>query len=957
MRPRLALLSLSIGLLVAAPASAQEALPDSVVALAAALEGDDPVPLDGAVFHDTLPNGLVLYVRENPEPRDRAELRLVIRVGSVLEEEDERGLAHLVEHMAFNGTERFEKQEIVDYLESIGMRFGPDVNAYTSFDETVYMLTVPTDSAARLETGLDILEEWAKAIAFDPAEVEKEIPVVVEEWRLRRGAGMRTLEEHLPVLLEGSRYAERLPIGQRETIESATDEKLRGFYERWYRPDLAAVIAVGDFDLEPMVEGFRERFGDWETPADAPARESWPVPLHEETRVSVATDPEAQAPDLTIYHKRPVRPMDTAEAYRRELVGRLRDRIIRERFGEIAQRADPPFVFGGSGSAPIVESIDFWVVQGLLKEDDVERGVEAIVREIERVDRHGFLDSELDRARAEAVRGAERLWDERGKTDSSFYAGRYAVHFLHGWPATGPALRLALHRRWIPGIELEEVDALTRSAIAEEARVVVLTAPEKEGVTVPAEDAILARFHAGATGEIAAWVDAAPEGPLVPDPPQPGRIEDERAIEAVGVTVWELSNGATVYLKPTDFKDDEVLLRATSTGGSSLVADSLVVPASTATFVVQQGGLGELDVVALQKALTGKNARVRPILGSLREGLWGFASPRDLETMFQLAWLSAMRPRADPDAFASARSRMEAMFANRVASPEAAWQDTLRVTLANHDPRLVLPGPGMIERMGLDASIEIYRDRFADFDDWTFFLVGAFDPDSVRPLVERWLASLPASERDETWRDVETDPPSGAVEKTVARGIEPKSLTEIVFHGPFEWSPENAHALGSLADYLRIRLREEMREEEGGTYFVRVSANPQRWPDEEMSLSISYGSDPGRAEELESILREEVEEVRAGEVDAEDFEKVRETQRRALETSLRENDWWADRLEDLVFHDLDVAAILDRENRIEGLEPEDIVEAARWIDPGRYVEVRLVPAEEDPAEEAGVPAN
>lgn len=942
------LVLLSILAALPPPAAGQDvAPPDTAVALAASLDGEDPVPLDGRVVHDTLPNGLVLYVRENPRPRDRIELRLVLRAGSVLEEPAERGLAHFVEHMAFNGTARFEKQAIVDYLESIGMRFGPDVNAYTSFDETVYMLTVPTDSVDQLETGLDILEDWAEGIAFDPEEVAREAPVVVEEWRLGRGAGMRTLDEHLPVLFEGSRYAERLPIGTKETIEAATAGDLRAFYERWYRPDLAAVIAVGDIDAAEMVEAIRSRFGDWETPAGAPPRESWPVPLHEETLVSVATDPETQVPSVSIYHKRAPRTSATAEAYRRSIVEGLRERMLARRFQEIAQRPDPPFLGAGSGGGRMVESVDFWVLGAGLKEDDVPRGVEALVEEAERVDRHGFLESELERARVEALRSAESRWDEREKTPSDRWAGAYAERFLHGTPAPGPGLDLALHRRWLPEIGLEEVNDAARAAIAERARVVLLTAPEKEGVAVPDEETLLERFAAGATGEVAAWEDRAPEGPLVADPPEPGRVVEERSIEELGVLVWTLSNGATVWLKPTDFRDDEVLFAGTSSGGTSLVPDSLVVPAALATFAVGEGGVGTLDLVALGKALAGKNADVSPTLGALEEGLRGRASPRDLETMFQLAWLRATAPRRDPDAFASLRERLGAMVANRAASPEQVWRDTLNATLADYGERLVLFDPATIERMDLDASMAIYRDRFADFDDWTFFLVGAFDPDSVRPQVERWLAPLPASEREETWRNVDPDPPPGAVEKAVAKGIEPKSLTEIVFHGPFEWSPENAHVLASLGEYLRIRLREEMREEEGGTYFVRVGTSAARWPEEEMSLSISYGSDPGRAEELEAILRAEVGKVRAGEVDAEDFAKVKETQRRALETDLRENGWWLGRLRTHVIHDLDPRRILDRGERIDALEPGAIAEGARrWIDPDRYVEVRLVPAEE-----------
>lgn len=904
------------------------------------------VPLDPAVVYDTLPNGLVVYVRENPEPDDRAELRLVIKAGSVLEDEDQRGLAHLVEHMAFNGTESFEKQELVDYLESIGMRFGPDVNAYTSFDETVYMLTVPTDSAAQFDTAFRILAEWARRLTFDPEEVAKERPVVVEEWRLGRGAQMRTLDEHLPILFQGSRYADRLPIGQKEILETAPIEVMRRFYDTWYRPDLAAVIAVGDFDAEEVIAKIGEHFADWHGPAEPRPRPSFPVPPHEETLVSVATDPETPVPTVNVYHKRPVQETRTLEAHRRSIIEALRSGILTRRYFELTQRADPPFLGAGTSGGRFVESADVVVFGAGLKESDVAGGIAALVTEAERADRHGFTATELEREKVEILRAVESAYDEREKTHSASYASDYLQHFLYGFPSAGPEIALELHRRFLPEIDLAEVNTATREAITEGSRVVLLTAPEKEGVAVPSEEAVLAAFQQAADSEVAPYEDHVPEGPLVDEPPTPGRIVGEEAIPEIGVTVWDLSNGADVVLKPTDFKDDEVLFHATSPGGSSLAPDSLVVPAETAAAVVEQGGVGDLDVVALQKALAGRQIRLDPFIINLREGLSGQASPKDLAALFELVYLYVTAPREDADAFASLRERFRASLANRAASPEAAFQDTLNLTLADHHPRAVATAPGaaLVDAMDLDASVAFYRDRFADTDDFTFFLIGAFDPDSARPLVERWLASLPATPRDETWRDEGIDPPSGTVEKTVRKGVEPKSLTALVFTGPFEWSLENVNAVGALADYLAIRLREVMREDMGGTYGVGVTGSGQRFPDEEFELRISFGADPARVEELVPVVFAEIEKTRAGEIDAEDFAKVVESRRREHQTNLRENGFWLSRLDTYRIHGIDPREILRIEDRIEALDAQALSDAARrWIDPDRYVRVTLLP--------------
>jgi zinc protease len=938
-----AILAAAAALVLAARPTATPAQ-TPVAAAAAPLEAQ--VPLDPQVVHDTLANGLLLYVRANPEPRDRAELRLVLKAGSVLEDEDQRGLAHLVEHMAFNGTARFEKQALVDYLESIGMRFGPDVNAYTAFDETVYMLTVPTDSAAQFETALRILEDWARHLAFEPAEVEKERPVVIEEWRLGRGAGMRTLDAHLPVLFHGSRYAERLPIGRREVIETAPVEALRRFYDTWYRPDLAAVIAVGDFDAERVAAQLRERFAGWEGPTEPRPRASFPVPSHEETLVSVATDPETTVPSVSVYHKHAPRETGTLAAYRRSIVEALRSAILSRRYFELSQRPEPPFLGAATGGGRFVESADVVIYGAGLKETDVAGGIDALVTEAERAERHGFTPTELEREKKEILRAVEGAYDEREKTHSARYAQEFLQHFLHGFPAPGPAIALELHRRFLPEIALAEVDAATRAAFGEESRVVLLTAPEKAGVEVPSAESVLAAFQRAAQSEVAAYEDRSPAGPLVATPPAPGRIVAERAIPEIGVTIWELSNGAEVVLKATDFKDDEVLFHGASPGGSSLAPDSLVVPASTATWVVEQSGLGELDLVALHKALAGVQVAVSPFIGSLEEGLSGRASPRDLETLFQLVHLYVTAPREDPDAFASLRERMRGQLANRSASPEAAFRDTLSVTIADHHPRAVAttPAPSMVDRMDLEASLAFYRDRFADVDDFDFYLVGAFDPDSVRPMVERWLATLPALPREETWRDDGIDPPATKVERVVRKGIEPKSQTTIVFPGSFEWSLDNVNAIGALGDYLEIRLREELREDLGGTYAVSVAAAGWRWPDPQSELRVSFGADPPRVDELLAIVFGEIGKVWKGEVDAEDFAKVKEAKRREHETNLRENAFWLARLDGYRRHGVDPREVLNIDERIEALAPGAVAAAARrWVDPDRYVRVTLLP--------------
>lgn len=899
--------------------------------------------LDPRVIHDTLPNGLQYYVRENREPRERAELRLVVDAGSVLEEEDQRGLAHLLEHMAFNGTAHFGEQELIDYLESIGMRFGPDVNAFTSFDETVYMLTVPTDSTAVVETAFQILEDWAHQISLDPDALARERPVVVEEWRQGRGAEMRMLDEHLPVIFRDSRYAERLPIGEKEVIEGAAVAAVQRFYEDWYRPGLMAVIAVGDFDAGEMVEKIERHFGGIPV-AEAPRpREVFPVPSHAATLVSVATDPEARITTVTIYNKHPVRETGTFAAYRRSIVEALHDRMLNARFQEIVKRPDAPFIGAFAGQGRFVRSSEVSVLGAAVGDGGATRGIEALLTEAQRAARHGFTPSELERAKAELLRQVESAYLEREKTESQAYAGAYMQHFLEDEPAPGIEAAWPLHQRFVPEITLEEVNRVADEWLTDENRVIVMNAPEKEGLTAPAQEDLLAIVAAVEEAQIEPWQDEVASGPLVDAAPEPGEITATRTFEEIGAVEWTFVNGVRVVARPTDFKADEIVLRAWSPGGTSHVPDSLVVTAAFADGIVREGGVGDMSRIALEKALAGKKVGLWPVVGVLHEGFFGRASPEDLETMLQLVWLYVTSPREDPDAFEAFRRRLRTSVANRSASPEAVFQDTLSLTLTQHHPRTWLPTVENVERLDLDRAHEIYGNRFADAGDFTFFFVGAFDPDTLLPLVRRWLGSLPSTDREETWLDNGVDPPAGVVRKTVRQGIEPKSLTEIVFAGEAPWSPEGRYAMDSLAEYLRIRLREVLREDLGGTYGVRVVGSLQPWPDEEYEVRLRFGADPERIEALVDTLFMEIEALKAGAAE-ETVAKVREGQRRELETNLRENEWWIGQLEDVWIHGLEPGRILEHEARIAALDATAITDAARrWLPTDRFVRVTLVP--------------
>jgi zinc protease len=936
-----------------AAAPSESPAPSTIAAPAAAAF---PVPAGATtVIRGVLPNGLTYYVRRNDEPRDRAELRLVVNTGSVLEDDDQRGLAHFLEHMAFNGTRRFEKHQIVDYLERVGMRFGPDINAYTSFDETVYMLQLPTDSAGVVDTGLQILRDWADGITLDAEEIEKERGVVIEEWRRSRGAGARISDRQFPFLFAGSRYAERLPIGDLETLRTFAPQTLRRFYARWYRPELMAVVAVGEFDPRQMEQRIRQEFGGIPA-APRTERPQTAVPFPDSTRYMVTVDPEVPRAEVSINWMMPAHPDTTPEDLRRAIVDGMFSGLLGDRLQDITLKPDAPFIDVGSYQGGSLRPVQTLVLNAAVAEGGAERGLGALVAEVERAARHGFTAAELEREKAELLRMWEQIYAERAKTSSGAFAGQYADHFLRAGPLRTLEDEYAINRAVIPTVTLAEVNAAARRYAALRDRVVLVSGPERAGLERPREARLAFVADSVARSELAAWTETVSDAPLLARVPAPGRIVQEDSTTEVGVVRWTLSNGARVVLKPTDFKDDEILFAATSPGGLSLLADSAYLYGRTAAAAVQLGGVGGLSLTDLQKRLSGKAASVGPSLGDLSEGMNGYAAPRDVETLFQLVHLYFTQPRRDTTAWEAYLQRGRESLRNRDVTPESAFGDTLTAILTQRHPRTRPFTTATFDSLDVDRSLAIYRQRFADAGDFTFYFVGRFSPDSLRPLVQTYLASLPGTGARETFRDVGIRPPGGVVQQTVRRGVEPKARTVLVFTGPAEFSRQASADMSALGEALEIRLREKLREELGGTYTVGVSGGVARDPYPRYQFSIDFGSAPERVDELVRVVMAEIDTVRAAGVPQDVVDKVREAFRRSRETALRENGWWMGRLMEYDRHGWDVRLITENPVGPE-LSSARIQAAARlYLDPARRVQVSLVPEAGAAPAQTGGPA-
>lgn len=862
------------------PLSAQQALPPP----------ETPLPFDPSVRRGTLDNGMTYYVRQNAKPEDRLELRLVVRAGSAVEADDQQGLAHYLEHMAFNGSTHFEKQELVDFLESIGMGFGSHLNAYTSFDETVYMLQVPTEDMELVDKALLVLDDWAQGITLADDELEKERGVIVEEWRGRRGARQRIMDEQLPVILQGSRYAVRMPIGKREVIDNFEFDRMRDFYTDWYRPDLMSIVAVGTLDADVMEKRIIERFGKIAKASDKPELPVFEVPDHKETLIKIVTDEEATSSSVSVMYKHPGKQMKTVGDFRKSIVESLFFSMVNQRLAELTQQADPPFLGASGYSSGFVSTKSFAGFGAGVKDGAHVAGLEATLKEVERVRRFGFTQSELDRQRVSTLRSLEQSFRERDKVRSRTYATRYIDSATSGDVSVGIEKSKALYEQLLPTISLAEINKHGASLLTEENRVLTAEGPKKDGVTMPTEAELLGVFDTVAKAELTPYEETLADSPLVAELPPAATITKREQRDDVGTHIWELDNGCRIIVKPTNFKADQILFNAFRFGGVSLAVDSNYTSAAYASGVASMGGLGEYSLVDLGKKLTGKVVSVSPYIGSELEGISGSCSPQDLETMFELIVAYRQYPRRDPDVFESFVKRQVAALEHRLARPEAVWSDEIRKILSQDHPRRQPTTPDTIRSIDLDNAMAFYRERFTNPGSTTYVFVGNVDLDKLEAMVTKYLGG--GSKSTDTWRDEGVRKPTGPVEHTTRKGIEPKAQVMLSWWGDFAWGYGNRHAIRSMVSCLNIKLRERIREDLGGTYSISAYVSVEQIPQPTYSINVNFGCNPEEVEKLLVAVQEEIAAIQNEPMDDLTVTKIREQQLRERETSMKENTFW-----------------------------------------------------------------
>lgn len=908
----------------------------------------DLIPTDERLIQGKLSNGIHYYIQPNSKPENRAELRLAINAGSILEDEDQLGLAHFVEHMAFNGTEHFEKSELVDYLESIGTRFGPDLNAFTSFDETVYMLQVRTDSTDLFDKGMLILRDWANGVTFDPEEIDKERGVVESEWRSRLSPDQRMQQQYFPILYQGSQYAKRLPIGDPDIINNADYATVKRFYKDWYRPDLMAVVVVGDIDVTTIQQQIETLFGDIAVHPDPRPRTKYEVPQHPETLVSVVTDKEASFTNVQIMYKHDKIHTKTKEDYRQALVRNLYNTMLGARLSELSKSADPPFMFAYTGYSGDVGDLDTYSSFAFVPEGKASAALETLLTENKRVLLHGFTAGELDRAKKVMMERAEKNLKEMDKTESNRLVMRYVYKYLDGNATPGPQQMIDLYNDYLPSISLGEINVLPSQWIRDESRVVVITGPEKEESPLPEEAAVRAMLEQVSKTDVEPYEDDVVAQPFFDKELNAVAITKDVRYDEVDIRYLELSNGVSVYLKKTDFKNDEILMSATSPGGSSLYGDDEYFNASNAASIVGEAGIGVFSPTQLQKLLAGKTVSVRPYVGGLSEGMNGTSSPDDLEIMFQMIYKYFYEPRIDDQAFTSFINKQSGIYKNLMSNPQYFFSDYVSNKKFNNHPRVGFPSAEDWTNLDYQRAMEIYHERFGDASDFIFSFVGNFDETEIVDYVQKYLGNLPNLDREETWKDVGVNAVKGGIMDRFKKGEAPKTNVHMYYHGDYDYTSDNNYVMNSTLAYLRIKLREALREDLGGVYGVRVSGGGSKKPKEKFGITVSFNADPPMADTLVTTAKAVIEKAMMEGPDELDMTKVKETQKQGRVKSIKQNRYWQQRIgqehdDEKNFDEILLPAL---EKRIAGLTAAQIKEAVgRYFNYDNYIEIIMDPEE------------
>lgn len=915
----------------------------SLAALSIGKVNAQNIPLDASVRTGKLANGFTYYIKHNQEPKNRVVFYLANKVGSVLEDDDQRGLAHFIEHMSFNGTTHFPKNELVSYLQKSGMRFGADINAYTGFDETVYQLPMPSDNPEILKNGIEIMHDWAHGATLERAEIDKERGVVLEEKRLGKGAGDRMRTKYYPVILNNSRYASRIPIGTEDVLNNFKPEAIQRFYKDWYRPDLQALIVVGDINVHQMEATVKAKFADLKNPANEKTRTKYTVPLTGKSQFVVVTDPEMTATNAEVTYKIPEVPLHTDAEYRVSILHALYNSMMSGRFSELQRQAEPPFLNGRAGINEFMGGLDAYTVSVTAKPGELEKGFKAVWHENERARRFGFTATEFTRAKTSYQNQIEYALNEKNKTASDSYVKEYLQYFLHGTASPGIEYEYKLVTKYLADIKLDELNAMAKKAIQPKDRDIVLLAPEKYKTELPAEATFNAWMKQVEGENLLPFKDETSTESLLKAEPVAGKIVSQKTDAKQGITTIMLSNGIKVLLKPTSFKNDEISFAGFAPGGTSLYPDADYQSASAAN-IIPSYGAGNYNTTALSKYLSGKQLNVQTSIGERTQTISGNSVNKDLESALQLMYAYVTQPRKDTSMFKSMIARSKASLVNRLNDPASVFQDTVSAVLGNHNIRRTGPSVEKLNEVNLDKAYTIYKERFANERGFTFVFVGSIDTASIKPLLAKYIASLPVKEKAEQARDLNINIPSGVIEKAVYKGTEPKATVNMVYSGSFDYSFENKLKMDALKETLQIRLIERLREDEGGVYSPGVRLSTSKLPQGRFSIMITFGCAPQNADKLIASALDEVSKIKANGPPQLNVDKFKAESQRSTETALNTNSFWLGYLLSQLQNNEQLDQIDGYSKQLTAISPNDVEDMAnKYLTGKNFIKMVLLP--------------
>lgn len=902
------------------------------------------LPFDNEVLVGKLKNGFKYYIRKNVEPEKRVTMFLGVKVGSILETDEEQGLAHFLEHMNFNGLKHFPKNDLVNYLQSAGVRFGSDLNAYTGFEQTVYQLPIPSDDPALLKNGLQVMRDWSQDALLDEEEINKERGIVLEEMRGGRGAGQRMRDQYLPVLLNGSLYSKRLPIGPEDNIKNFKPEVIRNFHAKWYRPDLQSIIIVGDIDVKEMEKEVIRLFSDMKVVKKPVERKEHKISLLNKNQFKIVTDPEMTATVAQIFIKHTTQKVKTLEDYRNAILKNVFNQIMNARFRELTQQADSPFIQGGVDISGLYGGLEGMSLSFVSHPGKFEGGLKALIREMVRFEKFGFTETEFQRTLANIMKGTETAYKERDKRKSDTYVNSYLNHFLDDAPALSNEDRYQLTKKILPTLTLTEVEAVGKKFYTENNRDVIVMAPEKDKATLPTEAAVNIWIADVSTEQLTAYDDKVSTLPLLAKQPVKGSIASSKLIEGIDTKEIVLSNGVKVLLKTTNFKNDQILISATSPGGTSLYSDADFMSASNAASFVNGSGIGQLNSVELRKYMTGKNVSITPSINERSEGLSGMSDKEGLKTAFELIYGYFTEPRLDADIFKNGIDRTISSMQNQEDEPDYVFSDQVLKSLYGNNIRRIPATVDIIKTIDKNRALEIYKERFADASDFTFTIVGSITEEELRPYLEEYIAALPNISRKEEAKNLGIVEPAKGFVKTVNKGKEQKASVQLSFYGDYDYSPKENLNFNALKSVLSIKLLERLREDESGVYGTGANGSMSKYPTGRYNFAIGFGTGVDKYESLITSALDEINKVKQSGPTQVDLDKFVIEQKRQLETQLRENGFWLGQISSSYRNQEDPTYILRYLSELDKVTVESVKEVAnKYLNEEKLFKFILLP--------------